>query len=88
MKISSRPLSFLNQFDFVAFRGVNEREGRAAGTRRRAIGKFQAQFGKMLGKFVEAVHLEREMREVGLDLHGIAARENRQISTCSSLPAP
>ena len=67
--------ALLNEFDFVAFGRVNEGEGCAAGTRRRAIGEFHAEFFQMLRKFVEAVHLERQMGEVGLDRYGAAARE-------------
>ena len=35
-----------------------------------AVGKFQAVPGQVLFKFGQAVHLERQMREVGLHLHG------------------
>src|SRR5580692_4893564 len=43
----------LNQFDFITFRRVNEGEGCAAGTCRRAVGIFQAEFREMFGKFFE-----------------------------------
>ena len=67
--------AFLDQLDFVAFGRVNEGKGRAARTGRRAVGIFQAVFGQVLRKSVEAVHLERQMREIGLDRHGSAAGE-------------
>ena len=51
--------AFLYQFNFVAFRGINEGERRSAGTRCWAVGKFQSVFCKVRGEFIQAVHLKR-----------------------------
>ena len=69
----------MNQFDFVAFRRVNEGKYRASGSGGRAVGKLQAVFGQVLAEFLKAVHLEREMGEVGLHLHRAAAGKIRDF---------
>ena len=47
---------------------------------RRAVGKFQAVLGEMFGKFFQAVHCKRQMREVGLDLDRFAAGEKTDFN--------
>jgi hypothetical protein len=72
--------ALLYQFDFVTFRRVNEREHGSGGARRRTVGIFQAVFGKVLAEFFEVVHLERQMREVGLHLYRAAGRETANFN--------
>ena len=69
-------LRALDEFDLVAFGGVDEREAAAAiGLHRRAVGVFEAVLDEVLAESFEAVHLEGEVGEVGLDLHGAAGGE-------------
>src|SRR5580692_9885149 len=69
MEISVTAFAFLNQFDFIAFRRVNECESCAAGTGRRAVGVFQSEFRKMFCKFFETVHFKRKMCQIRLHLN-------------------
>src|ERR1019366_8957031 len=47
---------------------------------RRAVGKVEAVRSQVPGKFVEAVHREREMREVGLNLPRAAAGKTGNLN--------
>ena len=62
----------LNQFNFVTLGRVDERDGRAAGSGRRAIGKLEAMPGEVPGEFIEAFDFKRQVGEVRLDLDGFA----------------
>ena len=72
----SRPaLRYLNQFDFVAFRRVNKGDTSAVRFEMRAIGIFEAVTGQVFAEFFEAIHLEGQMCQIGLDLHWAAGWE-------------
>jgi hypothetical protein len=61
------PFAF-DQLNLVTLRRVNEREHRTGGSRRRAIGVFQAVLGEVFLELRQTVHFECQMRQVGLDL--------------------
>src|SRR5437764_14776955 len=62
----------LHEFDFVAFRSIDEREAGTVFLEVRAVGIFEAVLFEMLAKFGEVIDLEREVSEIGLDLDGAA----------------
>jgi hypothetical protein len=67
-------LGFLDEFDFVAFGGVNEGEVGAGGfADGGAVGVGYAFGGEVFAEFFEVVHLEGEVGEVGLDFDGAGA---------------
>src|SRR5438477_8227087 len=65
----------LDQFDLVTLRRVDEGEEGAGGGRGGTVRILQAEFCQVPAKFLEAVHLERQMGQVRLDLNRAAGWE-------------
>ena len=68
------------QLPSVAFRRVNEGKAAAIFANVRRIGKFEAELREVFSKLVQAVHGERQMRQVRLDLHWAAGREGTYLN--------
>lgn len=65
----------LDEFDFVSLRGVDEGDAVAIGFEVGAIRERDAVLGEVLAEGFEAVDLEGEVGQVGLDLNGAAVGE-------------
>jgi hypothetical protein len=66
--LDRRRLRGLHQFDFVAFRGIDEGKTAAPGGHMRAIRKLEAQLSQTSSEMFQAFHLEGQVGQVGLDL--------------------
>ena len=62
-------LAHLDQFNFVAFRRVDESDTAAIWFHVRTIGVFYSQGGEVLPKFLQTLDLKRKVRQVGLNLY-------------------
>jgi hypothetical protein len=85
IRANQRLFRALDQFHFVSFRRVNERETAAIFFEVRSVGIFVAELFQMLAKSVQAIHLESQVRQVRLTCTAPLLENDNSI--CSSLPA-
>jgi len=68
-------LGKLDQFDLIPFGSVHKRDAATVRFQVRTVRVFEPEFGKVLSKFLQTIHRECQMCQVGLDFHRPAPRE-------------
>ena len=69
----------LDQLNLIPLRGVNKGNAAAVRAEMRAVGILQAKPGEMPAEFLQAVHLEGEVRQIRLHVHRAARRITAQL---------